>query len=194
MQPLTVADVRPPSAYEPVRALARSKVVELRRQRRVALGELLTVVFENRDTIRGALEELLRAERIEDAERIARELEAFNPLLPARDEVCATLFIEVADPAELAGRVDQLQGIATAVHIDFGGRRARSRLDADPSGGEGTTGSVHHLRFHLDEAQRAALLGEAEVALVADHDHYTARTVLDAAQRAALRADLLASS
>src|SRR5207244_2288741 len=81
MQPLSVSEVRPPAVYEPVRADARRQVIELKRHRRVALGELLTLVFENRETVRGVVEELLRAERIEEPQRIAEELDVFNALI-----------------------------------------------------------------------------------------------------------------
>ena len=78
MQPLAVNDVRPPAAYEPVRAEARRQVIELKRNRRIQLSPILSLVFENRDTVRSVIEELLRAERIEDPQRIAEEVEVFS--------------------------------------------------------------------------------------------------------------------
>ncbi|HEY6377619.1 MAG TPA: DUF3501 family protein [Candidatus Dormibacteraeota bacterium] len=190
MQPLTVADIRPPSAYEPVRGEARRRIVELKRPRRVRLGELLTLTFENRDTVRGVVEELLRAERIETAERIAEELEVFNTLIPGPSELSATLFLEIADPAEMAIRLAELRGIEAGVHLEVDGRRIGGNVAEGPVREDGS--SVHHLRFRLEEAQMARLRDGAEVAAVADHEHYRARTVLDEEQVAALRSDLAA--
>src|SRR4029077_3798660 len=124
MQPLTITDVRAPAAYEPVRSQARREVIELKRSRRVALGELITLVFENRETVRGVIEELLRAERIEDPQRIADELAVFNELIPGDRELSATRFLETTDPAELPARLGALAGIEAAVHLEVGGRRA----------------------------------------------------------------------
>lgn len=190
MRPLTVAEVRPPAAYEPVRAEARHRLIELKRHRRIPLGELCTLVFENRETVRGVIEELLRAERIDDPDRIAEEVEIFNTLVPGERELSATLFLEITDPAELTVRLAELRGIEGCVHLEVAGRRAeqvhetgRSRLDR--------TSSVHYLRFRLTEEQRAAFLRGAEVAVVADHSNYRARTVLEENQRLALAADLL---
>lgn len=190
MQPLTVADIRPPSTYEPVRGEARRRVIELKRPRRVALGGLLTLMFENRDTVRGVVEELLRAERIEEEARIAEELEVFNTLIPGDHELSATLFVEISDPAELAARLGDLRGIEAAVHLEVGGSRV-ARVHEEGRTRADRTSSVHYLRFRLDVAQRAAFLGGAETVVLADHDHYQARTVLDEAQRMALAGDLL---
>lgn len=190
MQPLTLADVRPPAAYEPVRSEARRQVIELKRNRRVPLGELITLVFENRETVRGVVEELLRAERIQDPERIAEELEVFNALIPGDGELSATLFLEIADPADLAARLTTLGGIEAAVHLEVGGRRA-AQVHEPGRSRDDRTSSVHYLRFELDDALRSSLLRGDEVALVADHPAYSARTVLDEPQRMAISADLL---
>ena len=190
MKHLTLGEVRPPGAYEPVRAEARRRVIELKRNRRVALGELITLVFENRETVRGVVEELLRAERIEDPERIAEELAVFNELIPGEHELSATMFLEITDPAELAARLGSLGGIESAVHLEVNGRRTEQVHEPGRSRDDRTS-SVHYLRFRLDDGQRAGFLGGEEVALVADHPAYAARTVLVEAQRNALAADLL---
>lgn len=191
MQPLTVAEIRPPTVYEPVRADARRRVIELKRERRVLLGDLVSLVFENRETVRSVVEELCRAERIDEPERIREELDVFNELIPAERELCATLFIEITDPAELATRLNELRGVEEAVHIEIGGVRVPQRHEPGRSRDDRTS-SVHYLRFALDDVQRAAFLdGASEIAVVADHPGYAARTVLDEQQRMALSSDLL---
>ena len=190
MQPLAAGDVRPPALYEPVRAEARRQVIELKRHRRVALGPLVTLVFENRDTVRAVVEELLRAERIEDPERIADEVAVFNELIPGDRELSATMFLEITDPAELAERLGELRGLESAVHMEVDGERLEQVHEPGRSRDDRTS-SVHYLRFRLSDEQRAAFLRGGEVALVAEHPSLRVRTVLSEDQRMALSADLL---
>ena len=190
MQPLAASDVRPPAAYEPVRAEARRQVIELKRHRRVTLSPILSLVFENRDTVRSVIEELLRAERIEDPQRIAEEVEVFNELIPGERELSATLFLEITDQAELAQRLNDLRGIEESVHMDVDGERV-AQVHEEGRSRDDRTSSVHYLRFQLSDEQRQAFLRGAEVEVVADHPHLQARTPLDEQQRMALAADLL---
>jgi hypothetical protein len=190
MQPLTAGDVRPPAEYEPVRAEARRQVIELKRHRRVALGPLVSLVFENRETVRAVVEELLRAERIEDPQRIAEEVEVFNELIPGERELSATMFLEVTDPAELAQRLGELRGIENCVHLEVDGERVE-QMHEEGRSRDDRTSSVHYLRFRLNDEQRSAFLEGAEVEVVADHASLTARATLTEQQRMALAADLL---
>ncbi len=190
MQPLAVNDVRPPAAYEPVRAEARRQVIELKRHRRIALSPILSLVFENRDTVRSVVEELLRAERIDDPERIAEEVEVFNALIPGERELSATLFLEITDQAELAQRLGDLRGIEEAVHLEVDGERV-AQLHEEGRSREDRTSSVHYLRFRLSDDQRAGFLRGDDVAISVDHPHLQARVELTEPQRMALAADLL---
>ena len=190
MQPLVPGDVRPPATYEPVRAEARRQVIELKRHRRVALSPILSLVFENRDTVRSVVEELLRAERIEDPQRIAEEVEVFNELIPGDSELSATLFLEITDPAELAQRLGELGGIEAAVSMTVDGEPV-AQLHEEGRSRDDRTSSVHYLRFRLSDEQRDAFLRGAEVEVVAEHPALHARATLSEPQRMALAADLL---
>jgi len=190
MQPLAVSDVRPPADYEPVRAEARRQVIELKRNRRIQLSPILSLVFENRDTVRSVIEELLRAERIEDPQRIAEEVEVFNGLIPGDRELSATLFLEITDQADLAQQLNDLRGIEESVHMTVDGERIAQQHEEGRSR-EDRTSSVHYLRFHFDDEQRAAFLRGADVEIVVDHPHLQAQAALNEQQRMALAADLL---
>jgi hypothetical protein len=97
MRPLAVAEVRPPAAYEAVRVEALRHMLDQRLSRSIAVGDLLTLLFENRVTVAGAVEEQLRAAQIEEPERIAEEVALFNALIPGEREVAGTLFVETED-------------------------------------------------------------------------------------------------
>ncbi len=123
--PLSLEEVRVGAAYDAERAEERRRVAELKRFRRVHLGESLALVFENRDTIRSTLEEALRTERVEDPERVAGEIAAFNAVVPTPGDLAATLFLEVDDPADLNAAVVRLDGVEDTVFIEVAGSRVR---------------------------------------------------------------------
>ncbi len=187
MRPLAVDEVRPPAAYEPVRAEALHRLLEQRRPRSISVGDLITLLFENRATVAGAVEEQLRAGQIDEPDRIAEEVAVFNALIPGERELAGTLFLETEDAAAQGRRMRELPGISGHVHLEVDGARAE-RVVA--GGRELGDEPVEHLRFRLTEAQCAAVAGGGEVVVCCDHPAQRARTVLDEAQRRALAEDL----
>jgi Protein of unknown function (DUF3501) len=181
-------DVRVGDAYERARGDERHNVAELKRFRRVHLGDRLALVFENRDAIRSTLEEALRTERIDDPDRVATEIAAFNAVVPGRGELAAVLFIEVADPADLAAAATQLEGVERAVFIEVAGTRVRGVPEVVSPPGE--MAPAHYLRFNLDPGQRAAVLGGSAIAAGTEHPNLTVTVELDEEQRRAIAAEL----
>jgi hypothetical protein len=185
---LDLDDVRAGVHYEGVRGEERHRIGELKRTRRVRLGETLALVFENRDTIRSTLEEALRTERIDDPDRVAAERAAFNAVVPAQGELAAVLFLEVDDPADLAAAAAGVEGVEGAVFLEVAGARVRGIPEVVAPPGE--TSPAHYVRFALEPAQRAAVLSGAPIAVGADHPNLTALVHLDEEQRQAIAVDL----
>jgi hypothetical protein len=183
-----VGDVRVGAAYELARGDERHRIAELKRSRRIHLGDMLALVFENRETIRSTLEEALRTERIDDPDRVAGELAAFNAVVPEPGQVAALLFLEVADPADLAAAAAQLEGIEQAVFIEVGGTRVRGVAEAVSPPGESTP--AHFLRFTLEPDQRNAIATGSAIVVGTDHRNLTVEIQLDEEQRASVAADL----
>jgi Protein of unknown function (DUF3501) len=183
-----LGDVRVGAAYELARGDERHRIAELKRSRRVHLGDTLALVFENRETIRSTLEEALRTERIDDPERVAGELGAFNAVVPEPGQVAALLFLEVADPADLTAAAAQLEGIEQAVFIEVGGTRVRGVAEAVSPPGESTP--AHFLRFNLEPDQRNAIATGSAIVVGTDHRNLTVQIQLDEEQRASVAADL----
>lgn len=181
-------DVRVGAGYESVRGEERHRIAELKRSRRIHLGDTLALVFENRETIRSTLEEALRTERIDDPDRVASELEAFNGVVPEPRELAAVLFLEVADPADLAAAAAELEGVEHTVFIEVRGTRVRAVPEVVSPPGE--TAPAHFLRFSLNPDQRAAILGGSPVAAGTDHPNLSVSVELDEDQRGAIAADL----
>ena len=183
-------DLRVGAAYEGARTKARSDAIELRRRRRVDLGDLMSVAFESRETLAAAAEEALRSERIEDPERVGEEAGRFGLLLPPTGGLAATLFLEVSDAAEMASTLTELEGAAESVQLEIDGSRVPATVfPFSPAAGGAPP--VAHLRFELTASQREAWMEGARVLLRVAHPRYSASTELSDEQRAAIAADLL---
>jgi uncharacterized protein DUF3501 len=176
------------TTYEEVRSEARRGVAELKRPRRVSLGRDLVLVFENRDTLRAALEETLRAERITEPQRVAAEAEAFSGLAPNLGELVAVLYLAVSDPADRAAAAARLDGVERAVYLEVGGRRIAG--GADDTAPDEEAPAAFAVRFHLDQPARDAWLEGAEVRVGVEHPAISVAVDLDDDQRKAVAGDL----
>jgi hypothetical protein len=189
---LGLDDILDLRAYERVREEYRRRVIERKRHRRVALGPIMTVVFESVDTVRFQVQEMARVERIATDEGIQAELDVYNRLLPGPGELSATLFIELTDDEALRRWLPRLVGIERALAFELGDLRVASVPEADHAASltrETVTPAVHYLRFAFGPAERDAL-ASAPAALLAEHPAYGARTELSAQTVAELLGDL----
>jgi Protein of unknown function (DUF3501) len=190
---LTLADVLDLRAYERVREDYRARVIERKRLRRIALGPIMTLVFESVDTVRFQIQEMARVEKILTDEAIQVELDIYNRLLPQVGELSATLFIELTSDALLREWLPKLLGIETALGFSAGGELVPSRPEEAHAAAlvrDTVTPAVHYLRFGFTPAQVEAFAGSGEVALVARHPDYEAESVLPEPVREELLGDL----
>ena len=179
-------------AYARERNTFRARVIEHKKARTVALGDHVTLIFEDELTIRYQIQEMLRIERIFEDAGIRDELEAYNPLVPDGSNLKATMMIEYPDVAERQRALSRLKGIEDRVWVQAG-ERARIYAIADEDlerENEEKTSAVHFLRFEFDAAARAALVAGAALTVGVDHPQSQARVTLAPAVRAALVADL----
>ena len=190
---LKATDLMPLEQYARERSAFRTRVLEHKRARQLAVGPHCTWCFEDRLTIQYQVQEMLRAERIFEAEGIAQELDAYNPLVPDGTNWKVTLLIEYPDPAERRVALEQLKGIEDRCWIQVAGHDrvfAIADEDLDRENDEKTS-AVHFLRFELEPRMRAALRAGSALSVGIDHDRhrYTVERVPDAV-RASLIADL----
>jgi hypothetical protein len=178
--------------YEKVRVERRREIVEMKKARRVSVGRYLTFIFENRATVWFQIQEMVRAERIVDASKIADEVDVYNALVPKPGELAATLMIEIDQAAEIKPVLDRLLGIDTRdyVKMTVGPHVIVGEFESGHSDEErGKLSAVHHVRFALPPAAREQFR-TAEVALVVEHPNERARTVLSAETKRSLQDDL----
>jgi len=194
MRKLTVDDIVDHRAYERERDEFRAAIIAMKNRRRIALGDHLTIVFENTDTMRWQVQEMARAERMLTDDAIASEVATYNELIPDPGELSATLFIELTSDELLREWLPKLRDIEHAVRFDLGPREAKaSRVVAIPRDEErltrdDITTTVHYLRFPFDAHQRE-LLATGPARLVVDHPEYTVWVELTDEQRAELAGD-----
>jgi hypothetical protein len=193
MAQLQRTDLMSLEAYARERDAIRRRIIEHRRRRQVALGEHITLSFEDRDTVWYQIQEMLRTERIFEEAGILDELAAYNPLIPDGGNFKATMMIEYPDPEERAQRLRELRGVERKVWLRIGGGApifaiADEDLERE---NEDKTSAVHFLRFELDrDAIERAKVGEA-LAIGVEHPHYAvAVDPLPPAIRDALLRDL----
>src|SRR5204863_9431161 len=118
MLPLTPKDLWPLSVYEGVREQFRKEVIAAKKDRRVQVGPDMTLVFENRITVKFQVQEIVRIERITDAAEVAEEVEGFNGMLPGAGELSATLMIELTgSDADVKERLAWLVGLSDHVWV-----------------------------------------------------------------------------
>jgi len=179
-------------AYARSRDEWRQRVIEHKKSRTVRLGEHVTLLFEDELTIRYQVQEMLRIERIFEAQGVQGELDAYNPLVPDGGNWKATMLIEYPDADERRRMLARLKGIERRAWVQVQGcERIYAIADEDlERENEEKTSSVHFLRFELDLASRDALRGGAALSVGIDHPHYSATTRVDAAVRASLAGDL----
>ena len=104
--------------YEAIRDRFKQRMIEMKKRRRTAVGEHMTLVWENRDTVLFQIQEMLRTERITNERGIAHEIATYNDLIPDAGELSATLMIEYDDPAERAQAGDVLAGLGEHFWIE----------------------------------------------------------------------------
>jgi hypothetical protein len=181
LRPIAIEDLQNLHEYELGRTEFRQKVIDLKKRRRVALGPLMTLVFENRDTVRFQIQEMLRVERIVRPDKILEEIAVYNELLPGPGELAATLFIEVTDESQVQPTLDRFIGLDEPGKVVLKtGEAAYPALFAPGQSREDRISAVHYIRFPLDEGGRRALEGGSGVraVLAVAHGGYEAQTRL----------------
>ena len=174
MRPVTRAELLDLGAYEEVRERFRARIIALKKGRYVALGPAMTVLFENRDTALFQVQEMLRTERIFEAEGIAEELAAYNPLIPDGSNWKVTFLIEYTDPEVRRVQLEKLRGVEDRCWVQVSGfERVLAIADEDMEReNEVKTSAVHFLRFELSDAMREKLKGGAALSVGIDHPEY----------------------
>jgi len=179
-------------AYSQYRKENKAAIMAHRQLRSVHLGEHINVQFESETSIRYQIQEMLRLEKIFEAEAIDQEIEAYAPLVPEGRNWKATMLIEYPDVNERKRELARLIGVEDHLFVEVEGHArvyAIADEDMDRENDEKTS-AVHFVRFELDAAMCAAVKAGASVKLGCDHTYYPAHVTIPAETLASLASDL----
>jgi hypothetical protein len=193
MKKLTRDDLYPLEKYAELRPRLRAEVMTHKQHRQVAIGPNATLYFEDRMTMQYQVQEMLRIERIFEAEGINDELAAYNPLIPDGSNWKATFMVEFPEEGERREALKRLKGVENRAWIrvaDF--EPVRPHVDEDlEREDEEKTSAVHFMRFELTPEMVTAVKQGAAIAMGIDHPAYThAVETIQAATRDSLALDL----
>ena len=190
---LTLDDIADVRAYERERDEFRVAVMEIKRRRRLSFGTIITLMFENRDTMRLQLQEMARVEKLVTDEDIQVELDTYNPMIPEPGQLTATVFLELTTDDQMREWLPKLVGIERSFVIVLpNGDRVRSITEEAHAGQltrEEVTAAVHYIRFEFTPDQiESFAIGPVRIEI--EHPDYLEAVELSASTHAELLGDL----
>ena len=189
VRPITRRDIKGPALYGPIRDDLRKRIIELKRPRRVLLGDRVSLVFENRHTLTLQIEEMCRAENLNRDDQIEAEIAVYNELMPTADSLSATLFIELPPEEDPYVALKQLVGLDEHVVLHIGPHAIRAAFEPGRSTADKIS-AVQYTRYPLTAEARAALLTPGtKIAVEIDHPNYRHRVEGSEEMRASLAGD-----
>lgn len=176
MQKLTRKDLYSLEEYTEMRDDFRKKIIAHKEDRRLELGENVLLMFEDRLIMQYQVQEMLKAEKIFEAEGIEEELGAYNPLIPDGSNWKATMLIQYTDVEERQQKLSQLIGIENTIWMQVEGfdkvfAIADEDLERDT---EEKTSAVHFMRYELDNDMITAVKTGAAISAGVEHENYQA--------------------
>ncbi|MBL7500665.1 DUF3501 family protein [Frankia sp. CNm7] len=192
---LTVQDITTDhEAYAATRAQARKHMIPVRAERRVRVGDILVFEFENAQTLRYQVQEMVYTERLTDPAEVAHEVAVYGRLMPSSHALTATMFIELKSSESVREELVKLAGLHDAISLEIDGEVVPAEeirgIDEDPNVPSETV-SVHMFRFPLTDEQRDKFRDPAvPVELAVDHEAYSDSTPIEGGTRRSLIADL----
>jgi len=174
MPKLTHTDLLTLESYHKARPQIRAQAIEMRKLRTVALGEHLTLIFENEFLMKYQIQEMLRVEKVFTEEGMQDELDAYNPLIPDGSNFKATMMLEYPNEADRKIALGKLVNIEHKMFVQVEGQaRVYAIADEDlERSTEHKTSAVHFLRFELSIDMKKALQAGAQMMVGCDHPEY----------------------
>jgi len=190
VKPLVLEDIVNRDQYLDLRPSYRAAVIDYKRTRRLAVGENITLLFEDRETLRFQVQEMLWVEGISLPEKIQHEIDTYNELMPADRELSATLFVEITEAAEIRPALDRLIGVDEHVSLIIGDEAEAVEVKAhfDPKQmEEDRISAVQYIKFALDEAAQRRFCDPDTLARVrVSHPNYQREAEIPPATRESL--------
>jgi len=189
VRPITRHDIKGPAIYAQIRDDYRNRVIELKKHRRVIVGDRVELVFDNRLTLTLQIEETCRLENLTTDEQIDEEIRINNELMPTETSLAATLFIPLPHGTDARAVLGELVGLDEHVVLHIGPHAIRATFEPGRSEADRIS-AVQYMRFPLSPEARAALVTPGTpIAVEIDHPRYRHRVQCSDELRASLAAD-----
>ena len=188
MKPVVIDDILGLAAYERVRQKYRQKIIALKQKRRISVGDRVSLVFENRETVLFQIQEMLRAERITDLDRIREELAIYNELIPGSGELSATLFLEIENQENLREELLKFLGIDETVSFKIGDHSVPARFEEGRTR-EDKISAVQYVKFHFSPEAIEAFSSGRKADLLIEHENYRSTACLNPESQESLAQD-----
>lgn len=177
------SDIVDYQTYEDGREATRARIAEVKAPRRIHLGENLTFLFENRETLVYQIQEIMRAERIARESAIVDEIDTYNKMLGGLGELGCAMLIEIPDAADRKPLLEKWLGLQEHIYLRLeDGSQVYASFDPMQVGSDRIS-AVQYLLFACPTPP---------VAIGTDFPDLSAEVELNDEQRAALAADLAA--
>jgi hypothetical protein len=191
VEKITLADVKPLPNYEAMRDAMRARVIDLKKGRRVPLGDRISLVFENRETVLFQIQEMVRAEHITSPDAIQAEIDVYGRSIPEGNELSATMYIEITERETVRPELDRLIGVNEHLRLRIGERHTVPGVFEPGWSREDRVAAVQYVKFPLTAEQAEAFRdGREPVFFEVDHPYYQASTRIDESVRRALAEEL----
>ena len=189
VRPINRMDIKGPAMYAHIRDDYRNRVIELKKPRRVLIGDRVELVFDNRHTLTLQIEETCRLENLTRDEQIQEEIDVNNQLMPTEDSLAATMFIALPQDEHIKENLRALVGLDEHVILHIGPHAIRATFEPGRSTDDKIS-AVQYTRYPLSKEAKAALLTPGtRIAVEIDHPTYRHRVQCSEELRASLAAD-----
>jgi len=178
--------------YEKVRDDYRKDIIQYKKNRRIVLGPNVAMVFENERTLGFQIQEIMRAERLVHDEQILEEIEVYNSIMPPKNGLSATLFIEITDEKKIKSILNDFIGLTDGenLYFEIGDDKIFATFEQGREE-EDKISSVHYVQFHFDQDQKARLVDPKEkVNIVINYNNYIYSVPIQDKMRSSLYEDL----
>jgi len=192
MKKLHYRDILSLDDYEARRDSIKHKIIEHKKHRSVLIGDHILLLFEDYQTIRYQVQEMLRIEKIEKKSDILEELKAYTPLIPDGDNLKATMLIMYPDVSQRRIMLEKLNGIENEIWISTdSGKRIFANSDEDlERANDKKTSAVHFLRFQLNPDCIYAIKNDGKLCIGSNHLSYDMSIIIDNRTLKSLREDI----
>ncbi len=179
--------------YEKVRKEYRTDIINYKKDRRVKVGPNITIVFENEQTLSFQIQEIMRAERIVHDDKIQDEIDIYNSIMPSKDGLSATLFIEVTEENKIKSILNQFIGLTTGeiIYLRIGVEKVFAVFEQGREE-EDKISSVHYLQFQLTKDQIKQLGNpDSSIKIGINYNDYSYVKEMSNAMQESLHKDLI---